>query len=308
MRRLALIVTAAAAAVAMHAAPASAQANRTFVSGLGDDNNPCSRASPCRSFGRAISLTNAAGELTILDSAGYGSVTINKAISITAEGIEAAITTNAAIDGITISAGSNDVINLRGLTFTGGNIGNNGINFSAGGSLNIENCVVSGFTGNGINLTPGASSINVSDTVVSNNAGGGIALAPTASAAAFFERVQAIGNAGAGFLITGVSAPAGAAIKATAANSVATGNGEGFHVTGALNGATAALMVVDSGAYNNNSGLIADQQGTIFLAGSKVYGNTIHGFFINGGSIKTFSNNSITDANNSGNLTPIAKQ
>jgi hypothetical protein len=58
--------------------PAWAQANRTFVSGHGADSNPCSLVAPCRSFTQALTQTNAGGEITILDPAGYGSVTINK--------------------------------------------------------------------------------------------------------------------------------------------------------------------------------------------------------------------------------------
>src|SRR5215467_2941533 len=95
---------------------ASAQVQRTFVSGLGSDSNPCSRTSPCRTFGAAIAQTNPSGEVIVLDSAGYGPVTIGKAISITApSGIYAGVSVFSG-DGITVNAGSSDVVVLRGLT------------------------------------------------------------------------------------------------------------------------------------------------------------------------------------------------
>src|SRR5262245_17075337 len=75
------------------AGQAHAQANRTFVSGSGNDANPCSLPAPCRSFAGAITKTNAGGEIVVLDSAGYGSVTITKSISISApDGIEGGMT------------------------------------------------------------------------------------------------------------------------------------------------------------------------------------------------------------------------
>src|SRR5215472_11211393 len=82
--------------------PAWSQANRTFVSGFGSDSNPCSLAAPCRSFAGAVAQTNAGGEIAVLDTAGYGTVTITKAISIVnEEGGEAGITVTSG-DGITI--------------------------------------------------------------------------------------------------------------------------------------------------------------------------------------------------------------
>src|SRR5436309_2080842 len=111
------VLFAAVCLIAVPAAPGFAQSNRTFVSGSGNDtgNTTCSRTSPCRSFGAAIGLTNAGGEMVVLDSAGYGPFTIGKAISISAEGVEAAITATTT-DAITINAGPSDVVNLRSLT------------------------------------------------------------------------------------------------------------------------------------------------------------------------------------------------
>src|SRR5262245_32153968 len=89
---------------------------RTFVSGLGNDGNPCSRTAPCRTFPQAISQTSAGGEVYVLDSAGYAAFTITKSVSIVAPlGVTAGISVFSG-DGIDISIGSNDTVILRGLT------------------------------------------------------------------------------------------------------------------------------------------------------------------------------------------------
>ena len=97
-------------------ATASAQAPRTFVSGLRSDSNPCTRTAPCRNFAQAISQTSPGGEVVVLDSAGYGAFTITQAVSITAPpGVYAGISVFSG-DGITITAGGSDTVILRGLT------------------------------------------------------------------------------------------------------------------------------------------------------------------------------------------------
>src|ERR1700688_1428627 len=133
MKRVSFIAaTGLVLALGLNALPAHAQSNRTFVSGHGSDSNPCSIALPCRSFAFAITQTNAGGELAVLDTAGYGSVTITKAVSIiNQDGVEAGITATSG-DGITIAAGTTDVVNLRGLTLVGGG-GTNGITLTGGG-------------------------------------------------------------------------------------------------------------------------------------------------------------------------------
>src|SRR5262245_31209797 len=98
---------------------AYALSNRTFVSGTGSDSNPCSLAAPCRSFAGAIAQTSPGGEVAVLDTAGYGAVTITQAVSIVnEEGVEAGITATSG-DAISINAGASDVVNLRGLTIVG---------------------------------------------------------------------------------------------------------------------------------------------------------------------------------------------
>src|SRR5438270_4675782 len=111
--------------------PASAQATRTWVSGVGDDANPCSRTAPCKTFAGAISKTAASGEINCLDPGGFGAVTITKAITIACEGVTAGVVvpgTNAII----VNAGVNDNVTLRGIDINGAGTGLNGIRFLAG--------------------------------------------------------------------------------------------------------------------------------------------------------------------------------
>jgi len=125
--------------------PALALAQRTFVSGLGVDTNPCSIAAPCRSFDVAIGKTIAGGEVLAIDSAGYGPVTITQSVSITAApGVYAGISVSAAADtGIKNSAANTGVVVLRGLSInsTGGTVG---IQYNGVG-LTVEDCSISGF-------------------------------------------------------------------------------------------------------------------------------------------------------------------
>src|SRR5262249_29991503 len=152
---------------------------------------------PCRSFAGALLQTNAGGEIAVLDTAGYGTVTIGKAISIVnEEGVEAGITATGGADGITIAARATDVVNLPGLTIVSGP-GSTGVTFPSGGAVNIQKCVIRGFAQSGLNLVPTVSTdINVADTIVSGN-GRGITLQPAGTnltVSASFAQVQAIHN------------------------------------------------------------------------------------------------------------------
>src|SRR5437763_12603965 len=97
---------------------AQAQATRTWVSGVGDDANPCSRTAPCKTFAGAISKTAAGGEINVLDPGGFGAVTITKSITISSEGFEAGVLTNARRGIIVNVPNAADVLVLRGLDFS----------------------------------------------------------------------------------------------------------------------------------------------------------------------------------------------
>src|SRR5436190_20916799 len=120
-----------------------AQASRTWVSGVGDDANPCSRTAPCKTFAGAISKTAAGGEINCLDPGGFGGVTITKALSIVCEYTEGGVlTAGAGVNGIVVNAGVNDNVYLRGLDLHGAGSAQNGIRFIAGPSLTIEDSVI----------------------------------------------------------------------------------------------------------------------------------------------------------------------
>lgn len=132
---------------ALIASPAAAQATRTWVSGVGDDVNPCSRTAPCKTFAGAISKTAAGGEISVLDSGGFGAVTITKSISIVAEGNEGGILASLT-NGITINSAT-AVVYIRGLIIEGKGDGLNGINIVAAKSVLIEDTVIHGFRATG---------------------------------------------------------------------------------------------------------------------------------------------------------------
>src|SRR5437870_7826080 len=140
------------------ASPAAAQATRTWVSGVGDDANPCSRTAPCKTFAGAISKTAAGGEIDVLDPGGFAPVVISKSITIDGTGVLASILAPGS-NGITINSKETTnliTVRLRGLSINGIGSGVNGINVMAANKVVIEDCVIDGFTKNGINVVAGA--------------------------------------------------------------------------------------------------------------------------------------------------------
>ena len=174
MKRNLLIL---AVTILLGASLASAQASRTWVSGVGDDVNPCSRTAPCKTFAGAISKTAAGGEIDALDPAGYGAVTITKGITIDGGGGQVASVLVAGTNGIVVQAGPSDVVILRNLRINGIGTGINGIRFLSGKDLNVENCVIFGFTTNGVDiaLNQGTqASAHILNTIIKNVGGRGI--------------------------------------------------------------------------------------------------------------------------------------
>jgi hypothetical protein len=310
MKRTAIALAGLIVIVGLSPLRAEAQSNRTFVSGQGLDTNPCTLTAPCRSFAQAINLTSAGGEITILDPAGYGAVTITKAISIVNDGVgEAGVTVATSGDGVTINAGASDVVNLRGLTLVGGGVGTNGITFNTGGTLNMQNCVIRGFTNNGINAVPNAvSNFNISDTVVSNNGADGIFVGGGNTGfggpIATLTRVQAIRNAQIGIAMNGNNTPLHE-VQGTATNVVVTGNGGSTY--GFVVSQRATLTIVASSALYNGIGI--EDNGTVYLTQSTVSGNTFRGYDVFGGVLNSFGDNNIANnVGNGGSLTPISHQ
>src|ERR1700760_1252630 len=159
--------------------PANAQATRTWVSGVGDDANPCSRTAPCKTFAGAISKTAAAGEINCLDDGGYGALTITKSIAIKCDGHEAGVLVSGT-NGFVASAPSPDVIWISGLDFEGLGptaLSLNGIKILTAAAVHVSNCTIRGFgstngtDGNGIFLNnTGTTKLFVDTTEMADNA------------------------------------------------------------------------------------------------------------------------------------------
>src|SRR6185312_15059505 len=136
---------------------AHAQATRTWVSGVGDDANPCSRTAPCKTFAGAISKTAAGGEIDCLDPGGFGVVTITKAITIDCGTFPGGILSAGSPSGVTVNAGVNDRIILRNLVIDGFGTGTSGVRFLAGKELELDRVVIQQLTTNGIEINKTAS-------------------------------------------------------------------------------------------------------------------------------------------------------
>lgn len=158
--------------------PASAQASRTWVSGTGDDANPCSRTAPCKTFAGAISKTASGGEINCIDSAGYGSVTITKSMTIRCVGVEGGVLV-AGTNGINVTAGATDTVTLDGLDFEGlapPQTSPNGVSFNSGAKLYINNCRIHQFAQNGVlvNSSTSGGHAFINDTIIHNMGVGGV--------------------------------------------------------------------------------------------------------------------------------------
>jgi hypothetical protein len=166
-------------AAVITASPAAyAAAQRTFVASYGAPTNVlfnCSITKPCRAFSEAIGVTNPKGEVVVLDSAGYGPVSVMKPVSIIAPpGIYAGITVLSG-DGVAVNAGASDIVVLHGLSINGQG-GNRGIYFHSGARLRVENCVISGMGAAGISHNAANGEMIVIDTIVRDNTGSGIVI------------------------------------------------------------------------------------------------------------------------------------
>jgi hypothetical protein len=290
------------AAVGLAPLPSHAGVQRTFVSAKGNDAAVCSLPAPCRTFAVALAQTNPGGEIIVLDSAGYGGTTINKAVSIVVpQGIYAGVSVFAGTDGFVISAGATDEVVLRGLTINNQG-GNNGIVFNSGAALYVESCTILGFAGaNMANLKfapGGASKLFVKDSYIRGGQSG-ISLANgTTAASATIDNTRIESN------VNGVAASFSGAL-ALRNSIVAENTSHGVSLqTGAGQVLDAAL---DNVMLNNNdsNGLnVAGAGITVAVSGSTVVGN-ITGVFVQGGASAATARltNNVISRNTNGVLT-----
>ena len=177
--RLPLIAIGAVAMWTLGTPALRAQATRTWVSGVGDDVNPCSRTAPCKTFAGAISKTAAGGEINVIDPAGYGGVTITKSITINGGGSFASVLVSGT-NGIIVNVGASDVVTIRNVSINGLGTGLSGIKMLGSGSLFVENVDIHQFADKGIDFQPtGIAQLFVTNTGI-RNTGGGILVKPAA--------------------------------------------------------------------------------------------------------------------------------
>ncbi|MCM3906397.1 MAG: right-handed parallel beta-helix repeat-containing protein [Pyrinomonadaceae bacterium] len=277
------------------ASVAHAQATRTWVSGVGDDANPCSRTAPCKTFAGAISKTANCGEIDALDPGGFGAVTITKSITIdgtgTLAGILASLTT-----GVIINATATDVITLRGLTINGACNGIRGMNILQAKTVNIEDCVIFRFANEGILVNESSDmALNVKNSVIRDNVGDGISTVTSSGSLSIkttLDNVHLTGNA------NGLHARSGS--RVTARNCVFSNNTvNGVFSDAAGTNFVNAFIWSSQISMNGANGVQSGKAGNLGISGATVSQNQIDrnvgsGALIStGGVVSTFSNNSI---------------
>lgn len=281
--------------------PASAQATRTWVSGVGNDANPCSRTAPCKTFAGAISKTAAGGEINAMDPGGFGAVTITKSVTIDGGGGQIASALAAGTNGIIINAGANDVVTLRNIQINGVNgtptPGLNGIRFLAGSSLIVENVRIFGFSQSGIDInlnTASAVRVMVTDTIVSNSATGIFAKnAGSGRLSVSVQRVSLLRNSTVGF--KGDATTGSAPIFCAISDSMVASNANGVHAAGGPSGGVSIQVTRSSVVNNVSAGVLADGSANsiALLSNTLVSGNATGLSIAGGANIATYKNNSV---------------
>ncbi len=238
---------------------AHAQNNRSFVATTGNDTNNCTSAAYCRTFARALAVTNSGGEVVVVNSGGYGPFTITQPVTITAIGIAASITqTTAGQNAITINTTGN--VTITGLNLNGGGTGNDGI-LLENGVLRLYGMQIQNFAQNGIEVySPGIGGysgvLSIYDSKVSGNGNSGLFTgSPTYVHNTAFDRNRDGGAVSTGGFLA-------------IADSSAQYNSSGFVADG-------GTIVLDNDSSTLNTyGLTAMSGGKLYFAHCVVSGNT----------------------------------
>jgi hypothetical protein len=317
-----MIAAALLGSSALYAAPAAAQATRTWVSGVGDDANPCSRTAPCKTFQGAISKTAAGGEINCIDPGGFGAVSITKSMTIQCDDTEAGILV-AGSPGITVNAASTDTVTISGLDIFGvspSNPGTNGINVVNIGTLNVRHTTIKGFANQAINFTNTSgvtSTLTLQDVIIqetgtSGNADtGAIKIAPPNNSVVTLvmtdTRVQNGVNAGLRLDLTGTS---GNKVNAQVSNTTITNTGVGMLLKAPAGTGTINVTVTNSsvsnhstiGVFGNGSGVTARFATTTISAnGAGAAGTNAGVTAANSAAVQSYGNNFLNgNFNNAG--------
>jgi hypothetical protein len=275
-RLLKLSAPALGAALVLMALPGSAfaQATRTWVSGVGDDVNPCSYTAPCKTFAGAISKTAVGGEIDAQTPGGYGALTITKAITLDGGGGQVASILVSGTNGITVNAGAGARVIIRNLRFNGIGLGLSGISVLSAASVDVENCDIFGFSASGINFAPAAANTRaiVNNTTIYANGGSGINAAPTGTGT---DRVtitnsQIESNGGNGVVAAGSGSPV--SLVSTANSTISDNGGAGI----LTNGSTGLNIITGNVISGNHFGLQLQTAGVgllISLGDNSIFGN-----------------------------------
>lgn len=303
------------------APPVQAQATRTWVSGVGDDANPCSRTAPCKTFAGAIGKTIAGGIINCIDPGGFGAVTVTKSITIDCAGTYAGVLASGT-NGVNIPAAAGSIVTLRNLHIEGAPPtipGSIGISVTGGAIVHVENCKIFGFRGGsaiGIRYTApagAAGELYVSDTVIADNGtsatNGGIVITATGtgSVKAVLSRIL-VQNNSSGIRVDGTGSTGG--ISVALRDSVSAGN-TANGVTGIMPaGGTARVNVqIDRGTLASNGAAAVQADGAnsfVFVGGTLVTDNNTGFSSINSGGLFSFNNNSVRQNANNGTPLPAA--
>ena len=257
------------------AAVANAQASRTWVSGVGDDVNPCSRTAPCKTFAGAISKTAAGGEIDALDPAGYGAVTITKAMTIDGSGNFASVLVSGT-NGIVVQAGPSDVVILRRISIQGLGTGINGVRFLSGRSLSVDGCIINNFTTRGIDAVPNNgtnTNLFVRDTFIAETGQEGIGIQP-----ASFTLFANINNVRQAHSVNTSGLNCVSGCKVAVQDSDFSGNPVGAGV--AAQASTAEVDVSNTVLANSAFGVVSGSAGgaaVVRLTRTSITGNTTQG-------------------------------
>jgi hypothetical protein len=293
---------------ALATSAAYAQASRTWVSGVGDDANPCSRTAPCKTFAGAISKTAPGGEIDTLDPGGFGAVTITKSLTIDGVGGGESSVLVSGTNGINIQAATTDIVTLRNIQVNGIGTGINGVHVGQAGRVNLDNVAIFGFTTRALDISPGTTStlVEVRNCNFWNNGGGGVGVFPSGGAPVIKVVIdhsaitQSGVTVGAAFGVAASSGVGTVRIIATdsniSENSAANVSADGGAVSIFLDNCTM------SGG--QQEGVKATNSGTVFIARSSIVGNGGNAVTNSTGTVSTYGDNYM--ANNGANTTGTA--
>jgi Right handed beta helix region len=285
-------------------ASASAQATRTWVSGVGDDANPCSRTAPCKTFAGAISKTATRGEINCLDPGGFGGVTITKSLTIKCHYTEGGVLVSGT-NAIVVNAPTDARVTLKGLDINGLGTGLNGIRILQASSVKIVDVEIFGFVRNGVDVSPATGTLAkvvVERSHIHDNTGNGVLGTPSGTGQARITvRNNSIDDNGCG-VTAAQFGPDPAFNFASNCGTVGTPNG---------NTAATSINAFDNGISDSTRQAVFSNGGasTVRIGGNRITGSVSAPALqaINAGALTTFGNNMVVgNPGGNGNTTGSA--